>query len=173
MQPSPSMEQLRDALLFEFDVADKQLRGLVETIPAEQFNWRPNESTRSVSEVFVHVAAGNFFLLGLMGHEPSSDLYGTIPHEGEQRMWAIVRRNDELEKTISSKDEVTALLIRSLDAVRQVVLQINESKLADELTRRAYFRVIAHSHEHMGQLIAYTRVMGLRVPWSDWRPDRR
>jgi hypothetical protein len=50
--------QFREAFLFEFDVADKQLRGLLDTIPPEQFNWRPNDKTRSVSEAFVHIAAG-------------------------------------------------------------------------------------------------------------------
>jgi len=33
--------------------------------------------------------------------------------------------------------------------------------------RRFYLRMLAHSHEHMGQLIAYTRLMGYRVPWPD------
>jgi uncharacterized damage-inducible protein DinB len=28
-------------------------------------------------------------------------------------------------------------------------------------------------HEHMGQLIAYTRAMGMPAPWPDWRESGR
>src|SRR5262245_9703971 len=126
MQWTLTIDQLREAFLFEFDVAEKQLRGLLETIPTEQFTWRPNDITRSVSEVFVHIGAGNFFLLGLLGHEPPVDLYGEMPQQGEQRMWAIVRRNDELEKTISAKVTVAALVTRSLEAVRQAINHMDE-----------------------------------------------
>jgi uncharacterized damage-inducible protein DinB len=35
--------------------------------------------------------------------------------------------------------------------------------------RRVYVRMLAHTHAHRGQLIAYTRAMGLPAPWPDWR----
>jgi uncharacterized damage-inducible protein DinB len=34
-------------------------------------------------------------------------------------------------------------------------------------------RGLTHMHEHMGQLIAYTRAMGLSAPWPDWRESGR
>ena len=39
--------------------------------------------------------------------------------------------------------------------------------------RRVYLRLLAHAHEHMGQMIAYLRFNGIAPPWPDWRPDRR
>jgi uncharacterized damage-inducible protein DinB len=39
--------------------------------------------------------------------------------------------------------------------------------------RRVCLRLLAHTHEHMGQLIAYMRVRGMPAPWPDWRPDWR
>jgi len=30
-----------------------------------------------------------------------------------------------------------------------------------------YLRMLAHSHEHMGQAIAYVRSMGIKAPWPD------
>lgn len=35
--------------------------------------------------------------------------------------------------------------------------------------RCVYMRGLSHWHEHMGQLIAYTRAMGTPAPWPDWR----
>jgi hypothetical protein len=45
--------------LWEFDIAERQLLALAEAFPAERYGWRPADTARSVSEVLVHVAAGN------------------------------------------------------------------------------------------------------------------
>jgi uncharacterized damage-inducible protein DinB len=173
MSTEPLPAGFRAALLFEFDIAERQLLALAKEIPAEKFAWRPDETARSTSEVFVHVALGNFFLLSLAGHTPPLDLYSEIVAEGEERLWSVVRRNDELEKSIRNKDGVLNLLNRSLRAVRNAINECDEHSLEEPLNRRLFMRMIAHSHEHMGQLIAYARVNGVRVPWPDWRPDRR
>jgi hypothetical protein len=39
--------------------------------------------------------------------------------------------------------------------------------------RRVYLRLLAHTDEHMGQMIAYLRFNGIVPTWPDWRPDRR
>jgi hypothetical protein len=163
----------RDALLFEFDTAERQLLGLANAIPAETYGWRPDDKTRSVSEVFVHVAAGNFFLLQLAGHALPADIYADVTAHGQEAWWVIARRNDELEKTITNKNAVLELLERSLCSVREAITQSDEKTLGEPLNRRAYMRMIAHNHEHMGQMIAYTKINGVHVPWPDWRPDRR
>jgi uncharacterized damage-inducible protein DinB len=172
MQATPVPDGFREALLFEFDVAERQLVALANAIPAEKFSWRPDDTARSVSEVLIHVAAGNFFLLSLAGQPAPSDIYGEITARSEQ--WqSFAKRNDELEKTIKEKDPVLRLLTRSLRSAREAISEQTEAALAGPLTRRTYMRMLAHAHEHMGQMIAYTRVIGLRVPWPDWRPDRR
>ena len=77
--------------------------------------------------------------------------------------------NDELEKTLTDKDTVVALLMRALKSAKDAIIQTDEPALAEPLTRRAYMRMIAQTHEHMGQVIAYTQTIGLTVPWPDWR----
>jgi hypothetical protein len=163
----------RDALLFEFDIAQRQLLGLANAIPVEKYGWRPDDKTRSVSEVLVHVAGGTFFLLQLAGHTLPPDIYGHITAKGQDAWWAIAKHNDELEQTLTNKDAVLELLKRSLGSAREAIIQTDEAALAEPLTRRAYMRLIAHTHEHMGQIIAYSKMNGLQVPWPDWRPDRR
>jgi len=39
--------------------------------------------------------------------------------------------------------------------------------------RRVYLRALCHLHEHMGQLVAYARAMGLPAPWQPERDARR
>ena len=163
----------REALLFEFDIAERQLLGIADAVPADKYGWRPDGGTRSVSEVFVHVAGGTLFLLQLAGHTLPADIYGHITAQGQDAWWAIAKHNDELEQTLTNKDAVLELLKRSLGSAREAITQSDEAELAEPLARRAFMRLIAHTHEHMGQMIAYTRMLGVSVPWPDWRPDRR
>ena len=45
----------------------KQIIALAEAIPAEKYGWRPGPGVRSVSEVLMHTATGNYFFLQSMG----------------------------------------------------------------------------------------------------------
>jgi len=73
------------------------------------------------------------------------------------------------------------LLRRSFDAARLAFAKTNELELdrqdaffGEQTTiRRVYMRGLTHMHEHMGQLIAYTRAMGMPAPWADWRESGR
>ena len=43
----------------------QQLIALAEATPADKFSWRPAPGVRSTSEVYMHIAIANFYLLGL------------------------------------------------------------------------------------------------------------
>ncbi|MFZ0288506.1 MAG: DinB family protein [Candidatus Sulfotelmatobacter sp.] len=167
--------------LWEFDIAERQLLALAEAFPPETYGWRSAGTARSVSEVLVHVAAGNLTLLGIVGVEAAPDLYGKLEGEIVPRMMAMIAKNDCLEKSKTDKAAVIALLRRSLDAVRTAFTQAPDFELDRQdvflgertTVRRVYMRGLTHMHEHMGQLIAYTRAMGMPAPWPDWRESGR
>ena len=171
----------RGEYLWELDIVTRQLVGMAEALPADQYEWRPDPKARPVSAVLVHVAAGNFMLMEAVGVPAPQELYGGVPAEGQERLWALIRKNDELEAGTVEKDAVLAMLKRSLDLVNQSISQATDADLerrmnffGEETTvRRAYLRLLAHAHEHMGQMIGFFRVNGLAPPWQDWRPDRR
>ena len=109
------------------------------------------------------------------------DLYAQLPADGQERFSGLIRRNDELAASVREKNAAVALLKRSLQAVSQSFSQASDPELnrrlhffGEETTvRRVYLRLLAHAHEHMGQMIAYLRFNGIAPPWPDWRPDRR
>ena len=167
--------------LWEFDIAEEQLLRLAEAFPAERYGWRPVETARSVSEILVHVAAGNRALLSLVGVEAPADLFGTLEGEGVARILAMARRNENLEKSITDKPDVLAFVKQSLDALRIAFGEVSDGQLdrmevffGERTTvRRVYMRALCHMHEHMGQLIAYARAMGMPAPWHEERQARR
>jgi uncharacterized damage-inducible protein DinB len=171
----------RGEYLWELEIVERQVVAIAECVPSEQYDWRPAADARSFAEVFVHVATGNFMLLDIVGVVAPLDLYAAVPPEGTARFHGMMRRNDELTASVRKKDVAIDMLRRSLLAVAQSFTRATDEELnrtlhffREETTvRRVYMRMLAHTHEHMGQMIAYLRFNGITVPWPDWRPDRR
>lgn len=140
----------------EWKHVSQQLVALAEATPAEKFSWRPAPGVRSTSEVYMHIALANFFLLSRTGPKMPADLTA------------------DMEKTVTAKPEVIAWLKRSLEAVKTA----HEAETPKDLERKIklpdreatvdgmYLRIIIHDNEHMGQLIAYARMTGVVPPWS-------
>jgi uncharacterized damage-inducible protein DinB len=132
------------------------LLALAEATPEEKFGWRPAPGVRSTSEVFMHIALANFYLLSVTGPKMPADM------------------KEGLEKSVTSKAEVTGWLKRSLDAVKSAHLAVTPKDLErkvriadrDATVDGMYLRIIVHANEHMGQLIAYARMTGVAPPWS-------
>jgi len=171
----------RGEYLWEFDIAEKQLLQLAEAFPAERYGWRPAETARSVSEVLVHLGMGFRTLLVLSGVEAAPGLYGTLEGEGAARIMAMVKKNEGMEKSITDKAAVLSLLRKSLDAVRIALAEASDVELdrpevffgEPTTLRRFYMRGLCHMHEHMGQLTAYARAMGMPAPWQAEREALR
>jgi len=141
----------------EWRHVSRQLIALAEATPEEKFAWRPAPGVRSTSEVYMHIVIANFGLLAVTGPKTPADL------------------KEELEKSVTSKAEVINWLKRSLDAVKQAHLAETAKDLGrkvrvnnrDATVDGMYLRIIVHANEHMGQLIAYARMSGVKPPWSN------
>jgi hypothetical protein len=171
----------RGEFLWEWDIVEHQLTQLANSYPPADYEWRPDATARGVSEIMVHISCGTFMLLECMGVRVPADLYAELPEQPQERLWEIVRRNDELEHGLRQKDKVIPLLNRALQSARNTIELSDDAEIERSVIffgenttiRRVYLRLLAHSHEHMGQLIGYTRMRKMPAPWPDWRPDRR
>ena len=126
--------------LGEFDHASRQLLQLAEATPAEKFAWRPAPGVRSTSELYMHTAIGNYFLLGQAGVKTPLDL-ATL--------------GKEPEKSLTSKADVTKFLKDSFDAVRASYQTADKQKAVtffgkDTTVDSILLRLLVHNHEHMG-----------------------
>jgi uncharacterized damage-inducible protein DinB len=159
--------------LRELQVPATQLVQLAEAMPAEKYSWRPGPGVRSVGEVYVHIAAGNFLLLDIAGVKAPDDLYGSLP-TNVSRTIAVANRTRELEQKITGKEQIVQLLKRSLAAVKENFSKTDGPALnrtvdffEDKSTvRGVYLRILAHNNEHMGQSVAYARMNRIVPPWS-------
>src|SRR6266404_4137493 len=83
----------------EWKHVSKQLIDLAEAMPQDKFSWRPAPGVRSTSEVYMHIALANFYLLSVT----------KMPADAKE----------DSEKSVTSKADVIAWLKRSLDAVKE------------------------------------------------------
>ena len=61
----------RGEFLWEWDIAERQLLQLADAFPDGDYRWRPDTTARAVSEVFVHVACGTFFIFKVVPNKCS------------------------------------------------------------------------------------------------------
>ena len=147
----------RDEALKRLAILERKVVGLAEAMPADKFNWRPTEGTRTVAEVNLHVAGVNFVLTPRFG-TPSPDGFSYGGYE----------------KSATTQAEVVAKLKASFAHIRKAIESLTAadsekpSEYAGEKTTYlgTTWRALEHTSEHLGQLITYARLNGVVPPWS-------
>ena len=176
MTGAPRLPGFRGEYLWELGILERQIMASAEAVPADKYSWQPNSQARSVSAVFVHVAASNFILLDAGGVPVPKDLYGEVSGDGIERFLGLIPMSCELEYNILEKDAVIRVLKRSLKAVSDSFSQLTDAEIERRLqfyeeettVRRVYLRLLGHAHHHTGQMIAYLRSNGIDPPWTGW-----
>src|SRR4051812_29431603 len=74
LQAQDQLEGLWQGYDGEWGHVSRQLIALAEATPAEKFQWRPTPGVRSTSEVYMHIALANFYLLSVTGPKMPADL---------------------------------------------------------------------------------------------------
>ncbi|MFY9583212.1 MAG: DinB family protein [Candidatus Acidiferrales bacterium] len=155
--PAPTAG-FRAEFLNELAGVEKRFVGLAEAMPADKYTWRPAEGVRSVSEVYMHVAAANYNIPRLLGTPPPAGFNAR-----------------GFDTSVTDKAKVIETLKQSLAHLRQAVLNMSEAdgekKLkwfgAENTYRGVLLFIIRHMAEHLGQSIAYARINGVVPPWTE------
>ena len=155
----------------------KNTVAIAQDIPEGKYSFRPAPETRSVAELFAHIALSPSFLLQVHGEERRTTLVGFDFPAYMQRMIAE-------EKAPRTKDQVIELLTSRGEKWANWVQGLDGSFLAEVVTMppgstppaRTRFDMIlsAKEHEmhHRGQLMLIERVLGI-VPHLTRRMQER
>jgi uncharacterized damage-inducible protein DinB len=155
---TPGVTGYRSEVLAEVIIQEDKFVRLAEAIPADKYTWRPAPDVRSVAEVFLHVSTANYNLYKLVG---------TPPPEG------IDLKN--LEKSTSDKAKVVATLKDSYAHGRKAITAMSDADLEKSFDwfggknteRGVLIFIVRHGSEHLGQSIAYARMIGVVPPWTE------
>ena len=160
MAPASTVAQtpagIRGEIIGQVDDAASKLAQLAGAIPADKYSWRPRPGVRSVSEVLMHVAVANYFFPRFVGVQAASPL------------------PPGADTSVTDKTRIAEYMQRSFEHARGVIRGVADADL-DKPTnifgrpttnRDALLLFVTHAHEHLGQMIAYARMIGVVPPWS-------
>jgi uncharacterized damage-inducible protein DinB len=155
---TPGVTGYRSEVLAEVTIQADKFTRLAEAIPAEKYTWRPAPDVRSIAEVFLHVSVANYNLYKLVGTPPPTDL----DLKG-------------LEKSTTDKAKVIATLKDSFAHAKKAITAMPDADLDKSMdwfggknTQRGILLfTVRHAAEHLGQSIAYARVVGIVPPWTE------
>jgi uncharacterized damage-inducible protein DinB len=154
--PAAPASGFRAEALGQHAYGEKQILDLAEATPADKYGWRPAPGVRSISEVYIHIAGGNYFLLGFAGVKPPAGL------------------DKDMEKNVTEKSKVIEELKKSFAHLRAGIAATSDADLdkpvnffgRDTTVRGVMLAAVSHEFEHLGQSIAYARTNGIVPPWT-------
>ena len=149
---------MRAEFLSDLKAQEDKYVSLAQAIPADKYTWRPAEGVRSVSEVFLHVAAANFNLPKLIGVPPPPDF-----------------KVQGFDKSTTDKAKVIQAMQDAFAHMRDAVANLPDADLEKQVdfrggkksARAVLVFILEHNAEHLGQSIAYARVNGVVPPWTE------
>jgi uncharacterized damage-inducible protein DinB len=155
-----SAATIRDAYLADLDTIHVKIMALANAIPEEKYGWRPTQGVRSVSEALMHVASEWYYFTPMsVGGKAPAD-FGP-PRESLKKLETITSKADVLAQLEKSWTHCAAQ-VRAADPAQ---LTGNYKPWGMSLPTASYV-MAGDLHEHLGQLIAYARSVGVTPPWS-------
>jgi len=155
---TPGVTGYRSEVMAEVMVQEDKFLRLAESIPAEKYSWRPAPDVRSFAEVFMHVSAANYNLYKLVGTPPPAGF----------EVKGFEKSTTDKAKVISTLKESFAHAKKAITAMSDADLEKSMDWFGGKNTERGILLfVVRHAAEHLGQSIAYARVVGITPPWTE------
>jgi uncharacterized damage-inducible protein DinB len=148
----------------QIEFVQGRITQLAEAVPQSAYEWRPEEGVRSVSEVYLHVAFSNYMTVNISG--------GTIPKQEGFEMDFSKEHDWDIQTT--DKTAILEKVNESFATLKEWTISLTEEDLNREVEafgmtmtiRNFMITMIGHTHEHLGQSIAYARTNHITPPWS-------
>jgi len=150
---------IRGEMIESIKDAGGKIQELSTAIPDSKYTWKPSKDVRSTGQVFLHVVQANYMLPTFFGVQPTMSM-------------------DDLAKLDSQTMEpakIRQMLKDSYAWAEKAIADTPDSDLDQEtkffgvqtMSKRAAMLILtSHSHEHLGQLIAYARSNNIVPPWT-------
>jgi uncharacterized damage-inducible protein DinB len=154
---TPPSYDMKAQSLLDLQDLQKKLTDLAGAIPADKLTWRPAPGVRSIAEVYLHIAGANYMIPAMLGVTPPADF-----------------KKDGFEKSTTDKAKIIEQLYQSFAFALSAVGKMTNADFAkpekklgpDANDGDIVYLLVTHAHEHLGQSIAYARMVGVVAPWT-------
>lgn len=154
-----AQKQMQNEVAGRVTYTSDKIMQLADAIPTDKYDWSPEDGVRSVAGVFQHVIQANYFFATKLG--------ATLPSGVNMQT---------LEQDLNSKEKIKPALKQSTDLIISTIKNVDDGSLGNKVefpfpgdytTTTAMLIAMSHCDEHLGQLIAYSRMNGITPPWSE------
>ena len=157
-----SAVEMRTRFLQDLDSLQGRFLALADAFPAEKYSWRPGAGVRSVGEVFMHVAS-EYYVYAPMSYGATASPVVGRGQEAFQKFEAQSTKADA-KKHLT---EGFAYMKHAIDGLDPAAITGTQKLFGrDRTTLETSLVMSGDLHEHLGQLIAYARMNGVKPPWS-------
>jgi len=151
-------EGIRGEIIANLNEASSKVIELAGAMPAKKWDWRPMKGVRSVGEVYRHIAQGNYLMCSFLGVKPP------MPMDELRKMDTTPLPPD---KTIQLLKDSYAWATRVIEDTPDTELATTVQFFGQPMSKEGLmFEIASHSHEHLGQSIAYARMNHVVPPWT-------
>ena len=154
--------EIRKQFVADLDSLQSKFLQLANAIPEDKYSWRPGAGVRSIGEAFMHVASEYYVYTPMSYGAPPSPVVG---HEQDsfKKFESMSTKADVLKHL----NEGFAYMRQSLTGLDPVAITGTKKLFGKDRTIAETTLIMSDDlHEHLGQLIAYSRMNGIRPPWS-------
>lgn len=154
--------EARKAYLGQLEELNGKFVQLAEAIPADKYSWRPAKGVRSVGEAFMHVATEYYLMPPMAFGAKASPTLAMGPGA-----FGKLEKDATKEKVLQALKEGHTYAVQAVNDVPADSLGGTRKMFGHEFTgTQRWFLMAGDLHEHLGQLIAYARMNGIKPPWS-------
>lgn len=153
---SLNAEDIKSQMIKEWERAKVYTEEYLNTMPADKFGYKPNDSVRNFAQQMLHLASGNVFLMSnATGQNPTVNIRGV---EGRNSAW--------------QKDSVAYYVNASYDYCINAVKNTPPESWGEmkkifgtDLSKYALMiKTFEHQTHHRGQTTMYIRQLGIKPP---------
>lgn len=149
---------VRGEILMNMMDAGNKLQELAGAVPDSKFTWKPNKDVRSMGQVFLHVVAANYMFPVMLGMKGPISMEEAMKFDSQTMEPGKIRQMLKDSYVFASK---------AIAETSDTDLDTQVEFFGNKMSKRAMLLILAsHSHEHLGQAIAYVRSNNITPPWT-------
>ncbi|HEY6194828.1 MAG TPA: DinB family protein [Candidatus Eisenbacteria bacterium] len=149
---------IRGELINSMMDAGGKIQELSTAIPDGKYTWKPSKDVRSTGQVFLHVVQANYLFPSMIGFKSPMAM---------DELMKLDTQTMEPAKIREMLKDSYAFASKAVSDTPDSELDTQMDFFGQKMTKRAGLLLLAsHSHEHLGQLIAYARSNNITPPWT-------
>lgn len=147
--------QTKEQMIADWQRAKNYTKAYLDAMPEDGYGFKPTPEMRSFAGQMLHLADGNYFLVGAVAGKP-----GPLGKQSAEKTVAQTKEATT-KAAMDSYDYVINALQNTTPAQLQEIVKVGGKDITKQL---AFNKAFEHQTHHRGQTTVYLRLKGVTPP---------